>query len=296
MIGFVVFSLRRAWQGFWRNALMSLAATATMVLMLVLLAGFWIIQTGLLSALDFTESKVQVQVNIIIDATPDQVTQLGTTILALPGVTSATLVTRQEALARFQQSMRDQGREDLSKVLDGNPFPASYEIKLTDPSFSAPVAAALQPNQQPVVKNVLDIKKTAENVKTITDVIRTAGSVILVVIGVIVLFIIVNTIRLAVVARSEEIEIMRLVGASDAFIRWPFVFEGAMVGLLGAAITLVGLSLLAEPISAFMVDFFRVLPLSFGSLTRDVVLLVTGAGLGLGVLGSWLSVRTYLIR
>ena len=121
---------------------------------------------------------------------------------------------------------------------------------------------------------MLDTKETAQNVKTVTDILRTAGSVILVVIGVIVLFIIVNTIRLAVVARAEEIEIMRLVGASDAFIRWPFVFEGAMVGLLGAAITLGGLYLLADPIGSFMVDFFRVLPLSFGSLARDLVLIV----------------------
>ena len=95
---------------------------------------------------------------------------------------------------------------------------------------------------------MLDTKETAQNVKTVTDLMRTGGSVILVVIGMIVLFIIVNTIRLAVVARHEEIEIMRLVGASDAFIRWPFVFEGAMVGLLGAAITLAGLYLLADPI------------------------------------------------
>ena len=296
MIGFVVFSLRRAWQGFWRNALMSLAATATMVLMLLLLAGFWIIQTGLLSALDFTESKVEVQVNMNVDTTPQAITALGETIKALPGVTSVTLVTREEALARFQQSMKDQGREDLSKYLDSNPFPPSYEIKLTDPSFAAPVAAALQPNLNPAVRNVLDTKDTAKNVKTVTDIMRTAGSVILVVIGVIVLFIIVNTIRLAVVARAEEIEIMRLVGASDAFIRWPFVFEGAMVGLFGAAITLAGLYLLADPIGSFMVDFFRVLPLSFGSLARDLVMIVTTAGLGLGVLGSWLSVRTYLSR
>jgi cell division transport system permease protein len=296
MIGFVVFSLRRAWQGFWRNALMSLAATATMVLMLLLLAGFWIIQTGLLSALDFTESKVQVQVNMNVDTTPAAMTALGETIKALPGVAGVTLVTREEALARFQQNMKDLGREDLSKYLDKNPFPASYEIKLTDPSYAAPVADALQPNLNPAVHNVLDTKETAKNVKTVTDIMRTAGSVILLVIAVIVLFIIVNTIRLAVVARSEEIEIMRLVGASDAFIRWPFVFEGAMVGLLGAAITLGGLALLADPIGSFMVDFFRVLPLSFGSLARDLVLIVTSAGLGLGVLGSWLSVRTYLIR
>jgi cell division transport system permease protein len=296
MIGFVVFSLRRAWQGFWRNALMSLAATATMVLMLLLLAGFWIIQTGLLSALDFTESKVQVQVNMNVDTNPTAEAALGDKIKALPGVAGVTLITREEALARFQQSMKDQGREDLSKFLDKNPFPASYEISLTDPSFAGPVAEALQPNLNPAVRNVLDTKETAKNVKTVTDIMRTAGSVILIVIGVIVLFIIVNTIRLAVVARAEEIEIMRLVGASDAFIRWPFVFEGAMVGLLGAAITLLGLYLLADPIGGFMVDFFRVLPLSFGSLARDLVIIVTSAGLGLGVLGSWLSVRTYLIR
>jgi cell division transport system permease protein len=296
VIGFVVFSLRRAWQGFWRNALMSLAATATMVLMLLLLAGFWIIQTGLLSALDFTESKVQVQVNMNVETTPAAAAALGETIKALPGVAGATLITREEALAKFQQSMKDQGREDLSKYLDTNPFPPSYEIALTDPSFAGPVAAALQPDRNPAVRNVLDTKETAKNVKTVTDIMRTAGSVILLVIGVIVLFIIVNTIRLAVVARAEEIEIMRLVGASDAFIRWPFVFEGAMVGLLGAAITLIGLDFLADPIGGFMVDFFRVLPLSFGSLARDLVLIVTSAGLGLGVLGSWLSVRTYLIR
>src|SRR5258707_15241047 len=121
MVGFIVFSLSRAWQGFWRNALMSLAATATMVLMLLLLSGFWIIQTGLLSALDFTESKVQVQVNMNVDATPAAQAALGETIRGLPGVAGVTLVTREQALAKFQQSMKDQGREDLSQYLDSNP-------------------------------------------------------------------------------------------------------------------------------------------------------------------------------
>ncbi len=294
MIGFIVFSLGRAWQGFWRNALMSLAATATMVLMLVLLAGFWIIQTGLLSALDFTEQKVEVVANIRIDSTAADIATLEQKIRAMPEVAGTTFISREQALERFQASMKAQGREDLTKFLDTNPLTASEEVKLKDPSFSKAVADALR--QQPAVRNVLDTKDTAQNVKTVTDILRTAGSVILVVIAVIVLFIIVNTIRLAVFARSEEIEIMRLVGASDAFIRWPFVLEGAMVGLLGAAITLVGLYVLADPISSFMVDFFRVLPLSFGSLTRDLVVIITGAGLGLGVLGSWVSVRTYLIR
>jgi cell division protein FtsX len=74
------------------------------------------------------------------------------------------------------------------------------------------------------------------------------------------------------------------------------VFEGAFVGFLGAAATLAILAAAAEPLNGFMVEFFRVLPLQVGSLTRDLVTLVMGTGVGLGVLGSWVSVRTYLIR
>ena len=89
---------------------------------------------------------------------------------------------------------------------------------------------------------------------------------------------------------------MRLVGASDAFIRWPFVFEGAFVGFLGAVVTLIILAAAAEPLNGFMVEFFRVRPLRIGSQTRDLISLVLGTGVSLRVLGSWVSVRTYLIR
>src|SRR4029077_6058895 len=136
MIGFVAFSLKRAWQGFWRNALMSIAATATMVLMLVLLSGFWIIQTGLLSALDFTEQKVEVTANLQLDATQADIDGLESRIKAMPQVTTVTFVSKEEALARFQQSMKDQGREDLTRYIDENPFSASFEVKLVDPGQS----------------------------------------------------------------------------------------------------------------------------------------------------------------
>jgi cell division transport system permease protein len=294
MISFVVFSLKRAWQGFWRNALMSIAATATMVLMLMLLAGFWIGRTGLQAALDYTESKVEVVADLQERTKPDEVDAITARLLEMPEVASVHYVSKEEALSVYRASLAEQGEEDLTKYLEANPLPASLEVKLVDASVFANVVESLR--AEPGVQQVKEQQSTVDNLVTITNVLSTAGSVVLFVIAFIVLFIIVNTIRLAVVARAEEIEIMRLVGASDAFIRWPFVFEGAMVGLLGAALTLGLLYIAADPISRFMIGFFAVLPLTFGTLARDLIVLVAGAGLGLGILGSWVSVRTYLIK
>lgn len=294
MISFVLFSLGRAWQGFWRNAVMSLAATATMVLMLLLLAGFWIIQTGLLAGLQFTEQKVEVVGYLQPNAQDNQVQVLKARLEAMPEVAAVTYVDRDTALANFRASMAAQGREDLTRYLDSNPLYASLEVKLVDPTNVRAVGEAMRAD--PIIRNVINIEDLVDRVLTVTNILRTAGTVVLIVVGLIALFIIINTIRLAVVARAEEIEIMRLVGASDAFIRWPFVFEGAFVGLLGALLALGVLAAVADPIGGFMVEFFRVLPLQFGSLTRDLIALVLGTGVGLGVLGSWLSVRTYLIR
>jgi cell division transport system permease protein len=273
---------------------MSLAATLTMVLMLVLLAGFFILQNVLLASLSFVEQKVEVVAYVENTATQDQVAELVARIDGMPETTSVEFISRDEALRRFREAQDAQGREDLTKVLDSNPLYASLNVKLRTPQDLDAVATALR--DDPIVRNVLNIDALVERVTTVTGFVRTAGVAMVAIVGLIVLFIIVNTIRLAVVARAEEIEIMRLVGASDAFIRWPFVFEGALVGLLGALATLGLLVASADPLSTAMVGFFNVLPLQLGNVGRDTAILVLGTGLGLGVLGSWLSVRTYLIR
>jgi cell division transport system permease protein len=294
VIGFLAFSISRAWQGFWRNVAMSLAATATMTLMLILLAGFFIVQNGLLAGLAFVEQKVEVVADLRASASDAEVAQLETRILALPQVREVEHVTKEEALRRFREARSAQGEEDLTRYLDANPLHASLEVKLRDPTDFGTVMESLRADG--AVERVKNITDLVDRVITVTNFLRTAGLAILAVIGAIVLFIIINTIRLAVVSRSEEIEVMRLVGASDAFIRWPFVFEGALVGLLGAALTLGTIAALAEPLGGFMFEFFRVLPIRVGAIARDVSLLVLGSGVGLGVLGAWISVRTYLIR
>jgi len=294
MLSFLFFSISRAWQGFWRNAAMSLAATATMTLMLLLLAGFWIIQAGFLASLSYVEDKVGVVADLNDGISAAKLQDLETRLGALPEVKSVEYTSKEQALVNYRAQRSAQNQDDLTQYLANNPLPASLDVKLQRPEDYKAVAEFLQ--LEPKVAKVQNIQDTTDRLVSITTFLRTFGVVLLAVIGAIVLFIVINTIRLAVLGRAEEIEVMRLVGASDAFIRWPFVFEGALVGLLGAAITLGVLVGAAEPLSHFMVGFFQILPISVGSISRDVTMLVVGAGTGLGVAGAWVSVRTYLIR
>jgi cell division transport system permease protein len=294
MLSFLFFSISRAWQGFWRNAAMSLAATATMTLMLLLLAGFWIIQAGFLASLSFVEDKVGVVADLHDGVRPDALQETQDRLHEMPEVRTVEYISKDEALRRYRAERAAQGQDDFTVYLQENPLPASLEVKLRKPGDYRAVADFL--TAEPVVASVQNIQDTTDRLVQLTTFLRTFGVILLAVIGAIVLFIVINTIRLAVLGRAEEIEVMRLVGASDAFIRWPFVFEGALVGLLGAALTMGVLVGTAEPLGRFMVGFFDILPISVGSISRDVTMLVVGAGTGLGVVGAWVSVRTYLIR
>jgi cell division transport system permease protein len=293
VFGFIGFSMRRAWHGFWRNGLMSLAATATMVLMLVLLSGLLILLTGLNATLNYVQQEVQVVAYLKDSASTTDIAALETSLAKMPQVTEVTYVSKEQAYKDFLARHPDE--EAVITSLPANPLPASLQINLRDPNDYVDVAAYL--NGQGTVDRVLNIQQTVDQMVTVINVLRAGGTVVLIVVGLIVLFIIVNTIRLAVMARSDEIEIMRLVGASDAFIRWPFIFEGALVGLLGAAITLGLLFLCQVPITNLLSNYFAVLPVdASNTVGQNIALIVVGTGVGIGVLGSYLSVRSYLIR
>ena len=293
MFAFIGFSMRRAWHGFWRNGLMSLAATATMVLMLVLLSGLIILLTGLNATLNYVQQEVQVVAYMKDTASTEDIASLETSVAHMPQVTQVTYVSKEQAYKDFLARHPDQ--VEVITSLSTNPLPASLQINLRDPNDYVDVVTYL--NNQPTVDKVDNLQSTVASLATVINVIRIGSTVALVIVGLIVLFIIINTIRLAVVARADEIEIMRLVGASDAFIRWPFIFEGALVGLLGAAITIGLLFLCQAPITGLLSDYFKVLPVdASATVGQNIALLVLGTGVGIGVLGSYLSVRSYLIR
>ncbi len=292
MLAFVGFSLRRGFAGFWRHKLMSLAATMTMVLMLVLLSGLIILLSGLDATLNYVQQEVQV-VAYLKDATPSsEITRLETQLKAMPQVKEVAFVSKDQAKTDFLA--RHPEDAEVMRTLPSNPLPASLQINLRDPNDYVDVATFLRADNS--VDRVLNIQQTVDQMVSVIGILRTGGLVVLLVVGLIVLFIIMNTIRLAVVSRADEIEIMRLVGASDAFIRWPFVIEGALVGLLGAVLTLGLLLAVQSPINDFLKVYFTVFPITGDLIVRDIALIVLGTGVGIGILGSYLSVRSCLSR
>ena len=211
----------------------------------------------------------------------------------MPGVATVEYVSPAEAMDRLRDSYREVGRElDLGDPDSPITLFASLEISLTDPDASGDVGSALSAHDD--VERVLTKQAEYDTLLGILNVIRTVGIVGVGLVGLTVLFMIINTIRIAVYSRANEIEIMRLVGASDSFIRWPFILEGVLCGLVGALVTIVLVAIVWDPIQPAMVTIFQ-MPTAVSTqflTTLSVVLL--GVGLGVGALGSWISVRSYL--
>jgi cell division transport system permease protein len=296
VISFLGFSIKRAVQGLWRNAVMSLAATITLMLMLLLLSGLVIMLSGLQAGIQFVEQKVEVIGYINDGVATERIVELQDRLESLPEVAAVDYVTKDQALEQFRRDLAAQGKEDLTRFTNTNPIPASLNVKLRDPRVAGDVVDVLQ-EPPGVISEVQETEKVVDAIVTISGVLRTIGLIVLVMVGLTVLFIVVNTIRMAVMARADEIEIMRLVGASDAFIRWPFIFEGLFVGLLGAAVTLALLGLAAEPISQATATIVSQVPVGFDAqLAQQLMVMVLASGLALGGIGAYISVRTYLIR
>jgi len=290
-VRFIGFSIIRAWQGFWRNAMMSLAATATVILMLVLLSALLIVITGLNSGLEFIESKVAVTAQLEDGLTDAAVATLTREVEAVPGVASVDYVSPAAAMRRLEESYRETGQELDTGGATIRLF-ASLEISLDDPDASGTVSAEL--TDDPRVERVLTKQAEYDTLLGIINVIRTVGLVGIGLVGVTVLFMIINTIRIAVYSRANEIEIMRLVGASDSFIRWPFILEGILCGLVGALVTIVLVAVVWDPIQPAMVTIFQMPTAVSARFLTTLSVLLLAVGLGVGALGSWISVRSYL--
>ena len=284
-------------QGFWRNPVMSLASTFTVGLMLLLFAFFLATDRGLQAAVGVLESKVELALFVEDDARVSDVLALRSRIEADPAVSRVDYVTKEQAMARLVDIAAR--RPDIQIVdTSSNPLQNSLEIKLAHAQDAQRVAASLREEiGKGVVADVVDNPQVVDKLLTITRVLSIGGLAVLAMMLIVALFVIVNTIRIAVHARRDEIEIMKLVGATDWFVRWPFILEGMLVGALGAVAATLVVLLAAGPVMGAMVNFIEILPLSFGqTFVWQLVGSVFALALAVGGGGAMLSVRAHLAK
>jgi len=284
-------------QGFWRNPVMSLASTFTVGLMLLLFAFFLATDRGLQAAVGVLESKVELALFLEDDARVSDVLDLRARIEADPAVSRVDYVTKEQAMARLVDIAAK--RPDIQIVdTSENPLQASLEVKLAHAQDAPRVTAALrQEIGKGVVSDVVDNPQVVDKLLTITRVLSFGGLAVLAMMLIVALFVIVNTIRIAVHARRDEIEIMKLVGATDWFVRWPFILEGMLVGALGAMAATAVVLVAAGPVMNAMVSFIEILPLSFGTtFVWQLVGSVFALALAVGGGGAMLSVRAHLAK
>lgn len=288
----LAFGVRQSLRGLRQNALMSLASALTVALSLLVagLFGLIIINLGHLATLAERQVEVTVFLN---DSLPDQgVRAVEAQLKAMPGVTQVDFVSKDEALNRLKAVFAND-KDLLAEVEQQNPLYRSFEVHTDQPEHIQPTAEAAGKLNGVVKVNYK--QDLIDRLFRVTRAIRVAGLVIMVVLALAMVMIISNTIRITVFARRREIAIMKLVGATDGFIRWPFVCEGVFLGVVGAGFT--SLALWSSYSWAWSgvqrgMPFIPLLPKQ--PLLLDLTVLILGAGALIGAIGSALSLRRFL--
>ena len=290
---------------FWRNGYVSLASVLVMIVTLSVAASLIFVGALLHSTLEGIKDKVDVNVYFITTADEDQIASLKKAIEAQPEVQSVTYTSREAALDEFRKRhANDQLTLAALDELNDNPLGANLNIKAKDPSqyqsiadFVENKAASLSPESSIIDKiNYSENKVAIDALNRIIDSSNKIGLLLMAFFIIISVLITFNTIRLAIYISREEIAVMRLVGASNTFIRGPFVTVGLMYGGVSAIITLIllypitfGLGPLTERLGTGLnlFDYY------IGHLWQ-VSLIILGAGLLLGAISSFLAVKKYL--
>lgn len=293
--------------GFWRNSFVSLAAILVMTVTLFVIGSLIFVNAMLSTALQIFRDKVDINVYFTVNASTEDIQTIQRQIEGLPQVERVEYISSEDALARFKERhANDQLMLQALEELGDNPLGAALSIKAKEPSqyegiaeFLSDDTNALSKDGTPIIdevnyfKNKVAIDRLSDIIKS-AEALGLAVTVVLVIASILITF---TTIRLAIYTARDEITVMRLVGASNQYIRGPFVFQGIMYGGFAGLLTLV----LFYPIALALgpktreyfdssIDLFQYYTHNFGVL----FLILVGAGIMLGAVSSYLAVKRYL--
>ncbi|MEI6716174.1 MAG: permease-like cell division protein FtsX [Candidatus Saccharibacteria bacterium] len=294
---------RAGFKNIFRNAWLSTAATSIMVVTILIMTFFAFSSIFVRSQLTQVRSKIDLSIFLSDDATKDQIQALQSKIGGIENVSAVNYVSKTDALERLKNSSTEGEKLAKSAQEIGNPLPASFEVKLTNIDQISSSNGNIKSLEEATIitDTSLDNRDdnrqgVVENVISISNSVSRIGAILSILFLIVALMIIFNTIRMAIFTRREEVEIMKLVGATKWFIRGPFLVEGTLYGIFGAILSLAILIPFTRAVSPFLTD-----KLGAGS-TLDYFashfLAVSGSmfaiGILIGIISSWLALIRYL--
>ena len=299
----LLYFFRESLTGFTRNLSTTLGSIITIFLSLLIIGIFCICGVIINNVVTSVENQVSITAYVADDASEQDIQSVEQYIQGLPGVESVDFTTKDQALENFTNSMTS--NPDIVAQLDGeNPLPASIDVNLSEAQSVSDIANQILNNQTfvKICDNPDDPsdslqygQKTVDKLFSLTNAIRYIGIALIIILVLIAFIFINNTIRLAILARRKEIAIMRLVGASNGFIRGPFLAEGALHAIIGAVLAIGVIELIRIIALPRITTALPWLPINVDPITFVLIyvaLLV--AGLVIGLLGSVFAMRRYL--
>jgi cell division transport system permease protein len=276
--------------GLRRNGLMAFAAISTVFIALFLFGGALLIGRQVDLVLDLQTEKVEVAVFLKDDISTTERNRLNQLLLDMPEVATVDYESKLEAYRRFKELFANQ--EELIQNVRPEALPASFRVKLKDPEKFAVVAAQLQ--GQPGIESIRDQRDLLNKLFAVANILRLGAVIAGVVMLIAAIALIGNTVRMAVFSRRKEIGIMKLVGATNWFIRIPFLIEGMVEGLIGAGAAIITLAVLRRVFFNSIhnaIEFFPVIPTSALIAVIPVLLVI---GIAASILASLVAMRRFL--
>lgn len=284
--------IKEVYTSFKRNIWMTLASIFTVVLSLFILGFFSIVILNLNKMADTLESQVQINVYLKDDLSQEEIDETKETLSKIEGLQDIKFTTREEAMENFKERLGDQ-QFLLDALDDTNPLPDSFSLTVTSPQqvkTIADTAAALDS-----VESASYSQDIINHLFNLTHLIRLIGVALIILLTGAAIFIISNTIRLTVFARRKEIAIMKYVGATDWFIRWPFLLEGICLGFIGGGLATIFLYIVYNQVTQEIYEAMAFFPLIPQHPFIDYIsLAILVAGIIIGALGSTISLKRFL--
>jgi cell division transport system permease protein len=300
----LLFFTQEAFRALRRNGAPSMAAVVTTVVTVILLGVLIPIFQTTQAKSNQVRDSLETRVAIFDDATKPEIAKLEDQLLAIPHVASVTLITKAEALNELKEDLGKDKSSELLTQLHSNPLPANFSVKADDASNLGAVETAITPPGpngkpqpiSPIIQDQFNRQEDSKKIEQVTSALKIVLTVITALLIAASLMLVGNTIRLSIYTRRREVEVMRLVGATRWFIRWPFMIEGVVVGFFGGLIAILILWLgkltIVDPLSD-SIGFLAAqnsTTLSFPAL----VAILFGAAVLVSAVGSGITLRRFL--